>query len=71
MKARCPNCKETELVHRASFMRGRIPKCKKCGHSMEPTESARREIRSRVRETLWLRNQSPDLASNKNNPPQA
>ena len=54
MNAICPKCKAERLVHRASFRRGRIPLCKKCGARMEPDHSAIMELRSRGKEERRL-----------------
>jgi predicted RNA-binding Zn-ribbon protein involved in translation (DUF1610 family) len=52
MKGICPNCGNTELVHRTSWMRpSMVPKCSKCGTKLKPDESAKRTLASRKSES--------------------
>lgn len=46
----CPQCGNSQSVHRASWTGGRIPKCRLCGSALRPDESSKRTVASRKSE---------------------
>ena len=52
----CQKCKTEQMVHRASWQRGYVPKCRECGDPLEPNANAIRMVRSRMRSAIMRGN---------------